>query len=240
MRIDTKLKLIAYVRTMLGSPQIECEVSDAQISQIIDDTIQKFTEFAYGTLEATICVNINGKGTYHMPENVTNIIKISKGSTGNISNFASNYGVNYVPDLWSQQFFTSSITGSLMSSLVVVSNARASIEHFFGDDIYFNWNHYKKILQIFDSYKGPALIHFYYEYQPDEVDQIYNHEWIKRYAIAKTKVLWGQITGKYDADLVGGVKINYDNFKSEGNDEIEKLEEELIDKWSDPCPLDVA
>lgn len=240
MRIDTKLKLIAYVREMLGSPQIECEVNDAQISQIIDDGIQKFTEFAYGTLEATVCVNIEGKGTYHMPENVTNIIKISKGSTSNISSFASNYGVNYVPDMWSQQFFTSSITGSIMASLVTVSNTRASLEHFMGDDIYFNWNPYKKIIQVFDQYKGPALIHFYYEYQAEEVDQIYNHEWIKRWAIAKTKILWGSITGKYSGDLVGGVTINYDNFKSEGTDEVERLEEELIDKWSDPCPIDIA
>lgn len=238
MRIDTKLKLIAYVREMLGSPQIECEVNDAQISQIIDDGIQKFTEFAYGTLEATVCVNIEGKGTYHMPENVTNIIKISKGSTSNISSFASNYGVNYVPDMWSQQFFTSSITGSIMASLVTVSNTRASLEHFMGDDIYFNWNPYKKIIQVFDQYKGPALIHFYYEYQADEVDQIYNHEWIKRWAIAKTKILWGNITGKYSGDLVGGVTINYDNFKSEGSEEVERLEEELIDKWSDPVPID--
>lgn len=234
MKIDTKLKLIAYTRTMLGSPQIECEVSDAQISQIIDDAVQKFTEFAYGTLEATITVQINGKGTYHLPENVTHILKISRGSTGSMTNFASNYGTNYVPDLWSQQFFTSSLTGGIMSSLIVVSNTRASLEHFMGDDIYFNWNPYKKIIQVFDSYKGPALIHFYYEYTPDEVDQIFNHEWIKRYVIAKTKVLWGEITGKYDADLVGGVKINYSNFKDEGKEELEKLDEELIEKWSDP------
>ena len=194
MRIDTKLKLIAYVREMLGSPQIECEVSDSQISQIIDDAITKFTEYAYGTLEATVCANIQGMGTYHMPKNVTNIIKISKGNTGNISNFASNYGTNYVPDLWSQQFFTSSITGSIMSSLVVVSNTRASLNHFMGDDIYFNFNPYKKIIQIFDQYKGPVLIHFYYEYVPDEQDEIYNHEWIKKWVIANTKVLWGNIT----------------------------------------------
>ena len=115
MKIDTKLKLIAYTRTMLGSPQIECEVSDAQISQIIDDAVQKFTEFAYGTLEATITVQINGKGTYHLPENVTHILKISRGSTGSMTNFASNYGTNYVPDLWSQQFFTSSLTGGISS-----------------------------------------------------------------------------------------------------------------------------
>lgn len=241
MRIDTKLKLIAYVRTMLGSPQIECEVSDAQISQIIDDAIQKFTEFAYGTLEATICVDINGKGTYQLPRNVTSIIKISKGSgSGNIASFASNYGTDYVPDLWSQQFFSGSATGDMLTNLTVVSNTRAALEHYFGDDIYFNFNPYKKFIQVFDQYKGPALIHFTYEYAPDERDEIYNHEWIKKWVIANTKVLWGNITGKYDAELVGGVKINYDAFKSEGKEEIEKLEEELLDRWSGPCPIDIC
>lgn len=240
MKILTRLQLTAYVRNMLGFPQIECEVSDEQISQIIDDCIQTFTEYAYGELEGTVCVDINGKGEYKMPMNVTNIRKLSRGNVGNLAIFASNYGANYVPDLWSQQFFTTSAVGTIMGNLICISNTRASIEKFFGDDINYNWNPYKKVLQVFDNYKGKALIDFYYEYEPDEQDMIYDHEWIKKAVIAKTKILWGTITGKYSGNLVGGATINYSDMKSEGNSEWEKCMEELQNKWCDPGIVDVC
>lgn len=240
MKISTKNMLIAYVREMLGSPQIEIEVTDNQISDIIDDGIQLFTEYAYGTLEATLCVDINGKGEYKLPKNITNIIRLSRSNANNLAGFDTKYGEDYVPDLWSQQFFSSSIIGDITANIVIMSNTRASVKKYFGDDIYYNFNPYKKILQVFEPYKGPAVLHFYYEYYPDEEDMIYDHEWIKRYAIARTKILWGTITGKYSASLVGGATINYSDMKSEGNDELEKLKEELLDKYSDPCPIDVA
>ena len=68
----------------------------------------------------------------------------------------------------------------------------------------------------------------------EENDLIYNHEWIKAYCIAKTKEIWGSILGKYSQSLVGGAQINYGDIKSEAQSEIEKLEQELLDKWSDP------
>lgn len=240
MKITNKLDLIAYTRKMLGSPQIKVEVSDDQISQIIDDGIQIFTEYAYGDLEGTLCVDIHGKGEYKLPSNVTNILKLSRGNTGNMSNFSANYGSNYVPDLWSQQFFTNSAVGSITTNLITISNTRAMLDKYFGDDIYYHWNPYKKVMQVFDDYVGKALIHFYYEYTPDEQDMIYDHEWIKKYTIARTKVLWGSITGKYSGSLVGGATINYSDFKSEGNTEIDKLMDELKDKWCDPPPIDVC
>lgn len=240
MQIYTRLQLITYVREMLGAPQIEIEVTDNQISDIIDDAIQLFTEYAYGTLEATLLIELKGKGEYKLPRNVTNIIKLSKGGTSNIANFASNFGDQYVPELWSQQFFSSSAVGDMTANLVIISNTVSSLQKYFGDDIYYNWNPYKKVLQIFDTYKGKAVLHFNYEYHADEEDAIYGHEWIKRYVIARTKILWGQITGKYSSSLVGGATINYADMKSEGNDELEKLKEELLDKYSDPCPIDVA
>lgn len=240
MKIDTKLKLEAYIRSMLGSPQINVEVSDAQLSQIIDDVIQTFTEYAYGELEGTLCVHINGKGEYKVPSNITNIKKLSRGNVSNLANFSANYGTNYVPDLWSQQFFTNSMLGTIMGNLIQISNTRAEIDKFFGDDIYFNWNPYKKVLQVFDNFVGDALLNFYYEYIPDEVDLIYDHEWIKKASIAKTKILWGTITGKYSGNLVGGATINYSDMKSEGNSEWDKCMEELQNKWCDPGPIDVC
>lgn len=235
--IDTELKLIAYTRSQLGAPLIDIEVTDEQISEIISDVVQEFTEIAYGTLEGTVCVDLKGKGEYQMPRNVTNIIKVSRGNVSNISNFSANYGSNYVPDLWSQQFFTASLGGDILPNVATLSNTRAMLEKYFGDDIYFNWNPHKKVLQVFEPFKGKAVIHFVYEYYPDEEDMIYDQMWIKKMVTARTKFLWGSVVGKYTASLVGGATINYSDLKSEAQTEIDNLKEELKDRWEDPAPV---
>lgn len=241
MRIRTKKDLMKYIRSQLGEPLINVEVTDEQMSEVIDSAVQKFTEYAYGTLEGTVLIKLTGKREYRLPDTITNIIKLSKGSTSNITNFGTNFGSGYVPDIWSQQFFTSSIVGDIMPTVIVISAITSSLEKYFGDDIYYNFNPYKKILQVFEPYEGQAVLHYQYEYIANEDnDLIYNHEWIKGYCTSQTKFLWGTVVGKYSQALVGGAQINYADLKSEAQSEIEHWNNELLTKWSDPAPIDVA
>lgn len=240
-RLNTKADLTDYIKSQLGAPTINVEVTDDQISEIIDDTVQKFTEYAYGTLEGTVIIEINGSGEYPMPEAMTNLIKLSKGSTSNITNFSANFGSGYVPNLWSEQFFTGSLTGDIIPGIVAISTTKATLDKFFADDIYYNYNPYKNILQVLEGYSGPAVLHYQYEYiADDDGDGIFNHEWVKNYSKAKTKELWSTVTGKFDQTLVGGARINYDKMANEAEREIDRLNEELLTKWSDPAPIDVA
>lgn len=240
-RINTKVGLKDYVKSQLGYPTINIEVTDTQINQIIDDTVQKFTEYAYGTLEGTVVVQFSGAKEYPMPDTMTNLIKLSKGSTSNITNFSANFGAGYVPDLWSEQFFTGSLTGDIIPGILAISTTKAMLDKYFADDIVFNFNPHRKILQVLENYNGPAVLHYQYEYLANETnDLVYNHEWVKAYTKAKVKELWGTVTGKFDQSLVGGARINYGDMKSEAQQEIEYLNEQLLSKWSDPAPIDIA
>lgn len=240
-RINTKVGLKDYVKSQLGYPTINIEVTDTQINQIIDDTVQKFTEYAYGTLEGTVVVQFTGAKEYNMPDTMTNLIKLSKGSTSNITNFSANFGAGYVPDLWSEQFFTGSLTGDIIPGILAISTTKAMLDKYFADDIVFNFNPHRKILQVLENYNGPAVLHYQYEYLANESnDLVYNHEWVKAYTKAKVKELWGTVTGKFDQALVGGARINYGDMKSEAQQEIEYLNEQLLTKWSDPAPIDIA
>lgn len=240
-RINSKVKLTAWIRSQLGEPTITVEVSDDQISEIIDAAVQKFTEYAYGTLEGTVIVQINGAGEYAMPDTMTNLIKLSKGSTSNLTNFSANYGSGYVPNLWSEQFFTGSLTGDIIPSIIAISSTKALLDKYFGDDIVYNFNYLNKKLQVLENYIGSAVLHYQYEYIADESsDLVYNHEWVKEYTKSKTKELWGGITGKYDQTLVGGARINYDRILQESQTELDKLNEDLLNKWSDPAPISIA
>ncbi|MDQ9827352.1 hypothetical protein RFX70_00705, partial [Acinetobacter baumannii] len=76
----------------LGEPIITVEVTDDQISQIIDSTIQQYTEYAPHACQDTVLLEIKGKGDYPVPERITHIIKLSKGYVGSMANFNANYG----------------------------------------------------------------------------------------------------------------------------------------------------
>lgn len=238
-RINTIDGLTSYIKSQLGAPAINIEVSNSQIAQIIDDTVQKFTEYAYGTLEASSVVQINGMGDYNMPDTMTNVIKVSKGSTSNLSNFDASFG-GYVPNIWSDQFFSSSLTGDIVPTIITISSNKAMLEKFFGDDIVYNFNHNRKVLQVLQDYNGAAVIHYQYEYIAQDEDLVYNHEWVKAYAKAKVKELWGTVTGKFDQTLVGGARINYDRLLQEAREDIILLDEQLLTRWSDPAPIDIA
>lgn len=238
-QIHTKTDLIKYIRGMLGEPLINVELTDTQISEVIDQTVQKFTDFSYdGYLEDTILCEINGKKDYPLPPQITNILKVSKGGSSNITNFYNNYGPNLVPDIWSNYFFSNNLTGSIVSAICQISSVQSILEKYYGDDINYNFNPSKKVLQVLDEYTGPAIIHYQYQYIPnDDNDYIFDHQWVKEYALAKSKFLWGSVVGKYSGTLVGGTQINYADLKSEAQQDIDRLNEELLTRWSDPAPV---
>lgn len=238
MRLRSKQDLINYIMSTLGAPLIRVDVTEHQVSQIIDSAVQKFSEYAYGHLEETVVFEIKGIGHYPMPDTITNVIKLSTGSMNNLTNFGANFGSGYVPNLWSEQFFSSSVTGDIIPNIIGISTATAMLDKFFGDDIYHNFNPYSKDLHVLQNYHGPAVMHYKYEYLANEDnDLIYNHEWIKDYTVAKVRYQWGNNTGKVDATLVSAARINYADMKNEATAEIERLNSELLTKWSDPAPL---
>lgn len=239
--IKTRKGLIEYIRAMLGEPIITVEVSDDQISRIIDTVIQQYTEYCPHACEDTVVLEVHGKGDYRLPERITHIIKLSKGQIGSIANFSANYGADYVPDVWSNQFFSDNFLGSIVPTVISVSNLQSTMNKLFGDEIAFYFDPYKNILRVFDDYEGPVFLHYLYRYQTDDSgDAMFDQEWVKRMCIAKTKHLWGSIMGKYSATLVGGAQINYSEIKSDAEQEIQVLMEELIQKWSDPAPIAIG
>ena len=240
-KVRTRDELKDYAKRQLGYPSIQIEVTDDQIDDIIDDSIQKFTEYAYGTLEGASVIEVSGMGEYALPEGITNIIKVSKGGNANITSFASNFGDGYVPNIWSGQFFSGSITGSIVPTIISISSTRTVLDKYFGETISYHFNPWKRKLQIQDNYAGALFIAYEYEYVADDAgDAIFNHEWIKDMVKNKALFLQGRVTGKIEQALIGGASINHADMRGDAQTEIDRLNEELLTKWCDPAPIDIA
>jgi hypothetical protein len=256
-KIKSKTDLINYIKTQLGFPLINIELTDEQIESNIDQAVQKFADYAQeGLLENIIVCEFHGKGAYPLPDNISSIISVGKGSTSNVTNFGTNYGTGYVPDVWSQQFFStysssitastifndnmyaSSLTGNIIPAVINISNTTSVLHKYFGDAPAYTYSAEKHTLWLTENYHGPAYIHYYYEYDPNEEhDKIYDHQWVKEYSVALCMRLWGRVTGKFSGSLIGGAQVNYSDLKSEGQAEIDRLNEELLTRWTTPCEI---
>lgn len=104
----------------------------------------------------------------------------------------------------------------------------------------FKWDSIKRSLEITGSInpRQTLIVHGQKRYHVDEeFDLIFNESWVKEMSKAKVQLLWGQVLGKYNQSLVGGASINYDRLISEAQSDIDRLMEELHEKWVDPAPV---
>lgn len=222
---------INYIKEELGAPVINIEVTDKQIENQIDKAVQKFTEYSFGCdYVRYIKFKCEGSGTYNVDNRIKSISKISKGS-----NFFTK-GMNYIPTSYINMFHSGATSGPL-GMLINISGVKGTIDHFFYDSINYDYDEFKKKLIIYENYHGNLLIEAYTEYIPDEDDGVYDQIWVKSYAVELTRLLWASNVGKYSQSLVGGASINYADIKSQAESNIDKLEDELLDKWSDIPPI---
>jgi len=104
-----------------------------------------------------------------------------------------------------------------------------TLQNLYGSTITWDYNPMNHILRIFKPLDGEIVIEAALHYYPNpDYDDSFDRPWIKDYVTAKTKLIWGNNTGKYDQQLVGGASINYDRLISEAQEEIDKLNEQLL------------
>ena len=116
----------------------------------------------------------------------------------------------------------------------MLSNSQ-TMQAIYGSHVEWEYNPGNHILRIFKPFSGNIAIEAALHYYPNpDYDDGFNNPWIKEYALAKTKEIWGGNVGKYSSNLIGGASINYDRLISEAREDIDKLNQELIDRWTEP------
>lgn len=209
--IDSKAKLASYIRSQLGEPVITIELTEQQISEVIDDTIRLYTEVVYGDYEDSVLLtqgHFDHFGKIYLPKFVS-ILQVQPAA-----NPLKNCGVVGFP-------------GNL-----------GFMETSGNPNFPYNWNNISRTLTILAHPIPDLLVVGLTRYEANDLrDHIFDETWVKSFAKAKTKNLWGHVVGKYSQNLVGGATINFDRLISESETEMEKLIEELHDKWVDPAPV---
>jgi len=109
-----------------------------------------------------------------------------------------------------------------------LSNSQTA-QNMMGSSISYDYNASNHILRIFDDVQGSVAIEAEMDYVPNpDFDGAYAHPFVKAYATALVKRVWGSQIGKYSSALVGGATINYDRIINEAQTEIDKLEDSVM------------
>lgn len=233
--IDCVESLRGYIKRKLGAPLIQIEITDEQIDEVIQETIDLYCEYAADGVEhLKISAQLTpGISQYRLNDRVKAVKNIYTTSSSTFSTFIpEGYGLSSYTTPLNQfgvygQFDTSGflLLNSIFQNISVYCSAPVAWE--------FNEN--TKMLDILTNIRDDIiLLDLAMIYIPKEKDMIFNHPWIKAYSVAQTKFLWGQIIGKYSGNIIGGGSINYDRIISEAQQEKEQLKEELLNTYGEP------
>lgn len=237
-KITDRPSLMSYIHRRLGAGCIKTsDLTDAQLDDIIDVTLDRFYEHAMGFAQEERVLYLPVK----KGQGYVDISDVDPKPTA-----CSAVLDDYNTDVWSN-----------LNTLFTVENMML---HRWGFNIYqpdvitfqimYDWLDFFKTMYgrqhrvMIDEHGQMARILPFPRHdggiftmvwvkRPEE--QLYNFSWIRDYAFAKALVQIGMNRSKYSGiNLPGGATVNGDMYIQKGEQMIEKLEQALLDEWSEP------
>ena len=247
-RLQTKADLKAYMLRKLGSPVINIEITDDQMEDAVDDTLERYLARAYaGTCDRYLMLNVKtGVGSYQLPYDVFAVLEtIGQGMLGITNgNPSGTFSMN--------QYVASDLyrgTGRIdMLSYELTNQMLSNIELLFTQNITFDFNCISKELLLYEvpQFDQQVMVHCYRKNlpvdvanplagqagQPDTVEStnIYNELWIRQYATEMARYQWSSNLLKYSgSQLPNGLNIDVPSMLNEAKENLARLEEKLSD-----------
>lgn len=243
----TKQELIDYCLRALGEPVIEINISEEQLNDRFDEALQFYQEYHSDAVvkhfrKHLITQEDIDNQYIDIPDwllFVTRVLPIGS-STNNMFNTEYQMHLNDLFDLRNPSgVITYTMTQQYMSLL------NMTFDNGLNQSIRFNRHMDKLHIDADWSAKftpGTYLvIEGYSTVNPEEYTDVYNDMFLKRYLTALIKKNWGSILKKYSQmQLPGGVEINGQQIYDEAVEEIQKFEDEMLDKYSFPPMGDIG
>ena len=234
----TKAELVDMVQRELDvSFALPSQLQPTEIERIIDQTSIWFYENYREAVEMQYYIMKVSEfkkpewfrsRTVTMPDCVVSVFEVKEitgaGLLGNIDkDFADN-------KLIASEIYLSPFTGDSLVFRTAQYQFVDLTRAFFLEWIRYDYNRRTKKCKILG--RDPARDVFFNTYVKIPEDKLYEDYYFMRYVTAKSKVALGRMLSFFDYNLMGGIKINAADIKTEGESEIEKIETEIKDQDS--------
>jgi hypothetical protein len=231
--IHTRDELSLYIRRKLGAESHSLELTDENIDDCINDTIEYFIEHAYdGSDEYYQELQlIDGQTLYRMDDNILAVLDIlSPGyKSGNEVAWQSFYETAF------QGLYTGS--GGGMLDYALTQNYINSMEDIIQKDVLFTHNQTTNELRILSTERSKKVLLHVIRYPGEskaDFDSLYGHKFVKDYSVALAFYTWGVNLIKYRGSVFsGGLEIDKEAILQEGKEQLEKAEEMFNETYKD-------
>lgn len=229
-----------YVLRRLGSPVIDINVDSQQVEDRIDDALGKFRDYHYdGTEHAYVAHQVTSTDVSNkyitLDESIIGVTRVFDISS---SLGASNlFNVRY--QIMLNEMFN--ITSTNVAPYVMAMRHVETLEEIFVGKKPIRFNRHMDRLHIdmkwdTDINVGQYLmIDCYKTVDPETYTDVWNDNWLKKYATALVKQQWGMNLSKFQGmQLPGGVTFDGQRILQEATQEVEALEKEVINDYGLP------
>lgn len=247
MTISSKIQLKDYCLKALGNQFQQVNLSDENIENCIMDAFDYLFEFHGEFLEKKLLTtqvtstNITNKSII-LPDNVitvSRILPITKYNYSLIGGIMPNYNLSNVHS--NGGYFGNNFS---LADYEIAKSYLANIEDRLGVSTQNNFNRFTKRLDIFlewgkDILEGEYIVaECYMILDQDVYTKMYANIHLRRYATALMKRQWGMNLTKFaNVQTVGGVYLNAEKIFEDANKEIQILEKEIRDTYTNYLPF---
>lgn len=234
-------ELKKYCLRRLGYPVIEINIDEDQMQDRIDDALAFYRDYHYDGTERTFykhqVTETDQQNQYiPIPNNIIGVVNVFPLGTGlnanNLFNLRYQITLNEIYDWSHAQFqnYTESMRRiALMEEVFVGKQPLRYNRHMDRLFIDMDWN----TRTVAGEY---IIIEAYRAIDPDTFTDVWGDWWLRRYCTALFKKQWGDNLSKFSGmQLPGGVTFNGEQIKQEANEEILRLEEEVVNRYSMPA-----
>lgn len=237
----TRTEFKKYCLRELGYPVIEINVDNDQVEDRVDDALEYYRDFHYDGNEEhfykhTVTQDDIDNKYITLPESIIGVVDIFPIGTGlntsNLFNLRYQITLNEIYD-WAHGTFANYAMSmeriALLNELFVGKQLFRFNRH--TDKLYIDMDWDEKL-----SVDEVIVIKCYKTVDPDDYSDVWGDRWLRKYATQLIKRQWGTNLKKFQGmQLPGGLTFNGDQIYQEAEEEIKRLEEEMVNTYSLPA-----
>jgi hypothetical protein len=236
----SRIEFKEYCLRKLGKPVIEINVDDDQVDDRVDEALRYYWDYHFDGTDKIYykhgVTQQNKTDKYiTVPENIIGAVRVFPIADPSIRS-DDLFNIRYQIALNDLYTLTSV---SMVPYYMVMEHLALISELLVGQQpIRFN-RHKNRIYVDMDWGKINVgeylLIEAYEVVDPDTWDQVWSDRWLQNYTTAKIKYQWGSNLTKFTGmNLPGGVQFNGEKILNDADEEIRKMEQEMISSYSLP------
>ena len=233
---QARQSVFSYCKAMLGDGMIDIELDPIHYETALDRALGVFRQRGDNAVEESYAFLIleENKNEYILPKEIQQVRQIFRRSIGSRTGNGSG-GTVFEPFnlAYTNTYLLSSTNMGGLATYELFAGYQEMVGKMFGSFINFTWHSQSKKLVINQRPRGEEeVLLWVYNNKPDAVllEDVYIGQWIKDYTLANCKIIVGQAREKFAsiAGPQGGTALNGASIKAEGQQDIERLTQELV------------